>query len=67
MYLSSKSSLYKNRNAALKAIQSLPILFPNPQTSHINLRRLADTVKDVDSENSFFQCLCDINFLPGLL
>lgn len=44
--LSFSYSLYKNRNEALETIQSLPILLMNRQTSPINLKMFADTVKD---------------------
>lgn len=44
-----KLSLYKNRNVALEAIQSSPILFfINPKTSPIYLKRLVDIFKDLE-------------------
>lgn len=43
--------LYNNRNAALEATQSPPILFNNPSSFPIYFKRLADIVKDQDLGN----------------
>lgn len=49
--LSYKLSLYKNRNAALEAIQSPSILFTSLQTSALHLKQLVDIIKDLELEN----------------
>lgn len=51
MYLSNKLSLHKNRSDVLGTIQSPPTLCTNPKASTIHLKRLADTVKDLDLGN----------------